>query len=64
MTGPRRLRDGSSTRIPQLKVIEGQTWSSEDTRLFIFKVSFGAGSQLHLLNGVVQRTDSRVAGEN
>jgi hypothetical protein len=26
-----------STRIPQLKVSEGQTWSSEDTRLLVSK---------------------------
>ena len=37
---------------------EGQTWSSEDTRLLVFKVFFGAGSQLHLLTVVTQRTDS------
>jgi hypothetical protein len=28
------------TRIPQWKVSEGQTWSSEDTREYRFKVGF------------------------
>ena len=37
---------------------EGQTWSSEDTRLLVSKSFFGAGSHLHLLTVVIQRTNS------
>jgi hypothetical protein len=34
-----------STRIPQLKLSEGQTWRSDDIGVFGFKVFFDAGSQ-------------------
>jgi hypothetical protein len=47
-----------STRIPQLKLSEGQTWSSEDTGVFSFKVFLTPARSLHLLNVVTHRTDS------
>jgi hypothetical protein len=40
------------TRIPQLKLSEGQTWSSEDTGVFSFKVFLTPARSLHLLNVV------------
>jgi hypothetical protein len=33
---------GLETRIPQLKLSEGQTWRSEDIGVFSFKVFFDA----------------------
>jgi hypothetical protein len=32
--------------VSAVKVSEGQTWSSEDTRVLSFKVFFGAGAPL------------------
>jgi hypothetical protein len=45
-------------RIPQLKSERGANLEQRRHSTVSFKVFFGAGSQLHLLNAVTQRTDN------
>jgi hypothetical protein len=51
------MLDRQSMRIPQLTVSEGQTWSSEDTRVFTSKSLFAPARRLHSLSIHSHRTD-------